>query len=128
MLAHQGVAQVDLCAPEAGIPLFWAHQLQLRRPYSGQNCSSKCVESLLVILKVILGRCEGPWCLSDFGPAERRTRAGRSGQAQIGHLRARYWSWPTPGVISSIFDAAGCHAGRQGKAAGLCKIRGANFS
>eukprot|EP00983_Pelagomonas_calceolata_P023208 731103-Pelagomonas_calceolata.AAC.1 len=58
---------------------------------------------------------------------ERRTKAGRSGRAPIGHLRARCLSWPTP-VVSINFDAAGCHAGRQGGATGLRKVAGAKNS
>eukprot|EP00983_Pelagomonas_calceolata_P028689 898588-Pelagomonas_calceolata.AAC.1 len=56
---------------------------------------------------------------------ERRTKAGRSGQAPIGHLCARCLSWPTPGVVSINFYAAGCHAGRQGRAARLRRVAGA---
>eukprot|EP00983_Pelagomonas_calceolata_P005546 181126-Pelagomonas_calceolata.AAC.1 len=58
----------------------------------------------------------------------RGAEAGRSGQAPIGHLHACCLSWPTPGVLSINSDAAGCHAGRQGRAAGLRKVAGANFS
>eukprot|EP00983_Pelagomonas_calceolata_P081042 1155398-Pelagomonas_calceolata.AAC.1 len=59
---------------------------------------------------------------------ERRTKAGRFSQAPIGHLCARCLYWPTPGVVSSNFDDADCHAGRQGRAAGLPKVVGAfNF-
>eukprot|EP00983_Pelagomonas_calceolata_P019430 610895-Pelagomonas_calceolata.AAC.1 len=32
-----------------------------------------------------------------------------------------------PGVLSINFNAAGCHAGRQGRAAGFCKMPGAKF-
>eukprot|EP00983_Pelagomonas_calceolata_P069099 1150243-Pelagomonas_calceolata.AAC.2 len=76
-------------------------------------------------MQVILGCCEGPRCLSDFVSAVRRTKAGRSSQARIGHLRAHCLSWPTPGVVSSNSDDMDCHAGRQGRAAGLRKVAGA---
>eukprot|EP00983_Pelagomonas_calceolata_P056936 1144854-Pelagomonas_calceolata.AAC.1 len=59
---------------------------------------------------------------------KRRTKAGRSGQAPLGHLRDRCLAWSTPRLVSINFDAAGCHAGRQGGAAGFRKIPGAYFS
>eukprot|EP00983_Pelagomonas_calceolata_P016776 528313-Pelagomonas_calceolata.AAC.6 len=57
-----------------------------------------------------------------------RTNAGRSGQAPIGRLRNRCLSWLMLGVFSINYDAAGCHAGRQGGAAGLRKVAGAYSS
>eukprot|EP00983_Pelagomonas_calceolata_P060948 1146605-Pelagomonas_calceolata.AAC.1 len=73
--------------------------------------------------KVWFGIVGTPGCGS-----ERCIKAGRCSQALIGHLRDRFLSWPTPGVLSINFDTLGCHAGHQEKAAGLRKIAGAKFS
>ncbi|KAF5833368.1 hypothetical protein DUNSADRAFT_10371 [Dunaliella salina] len=94
----------------------------------GPKCSSECLGSLLVILQVILGCTEGPWCLSDFHRTDRCTKAGRPNQAPIGHLRARCLSWPLHGVVIVNIDTAGCRDGRQGGAAGLRKVAGAYYS
>eukprot|EP00983_Pelagomonas_calceolata_P086766 1156828-Pelagomonas_calceolata.AAC.8 len=70
------------------------------------------------------GLLRGPLVLVGF-PSYREVnksmevRPGLSGLAPIGHLRAHCLSWPTPGVVSINFDVAGCHAGRQERAAGL---------
>lgn len=48
-------------------------------------------------LQVMLGCLNGPWCLSNFSPLERCTKAGRFSQAMIGQLCARCladaWGW-----------------------------------
>eukprot|EP00983_Pelagomonas_calceolata_P037192 1136237-Pelagomonas_calceolata.AAC.2 len=93
---HLDVAQLYMCACTSRLPPVYAN-LE-KGPCSGPNCSSECVRSLLQGLLVLVG----------FGPTERRAKAGRSGQAPIGHLRASCVSWPTPGDKASInFDAAG---------------------
>eukprot|EP00983_Pelagomonas_calceolata_P073248 1152060-Pelagomonas_calceolata.AAC.1 len=108
---HRVVAQVKLCAPKT---VFWAHQLQSRSPMVNAILGRDPAQAQTAAASVR----EGCW----------RSRAERLGQAPISDLRARCLYWPTPGVLSINFDAAGCHAGRQGRAAGLRKVAGANFS
>eukprot|EP00983_Pelagomonas_calceolata_P084895 1156448-Pelagomonas_calceolata.AAC.5 len=62
------------------------------------------------------GLLQGPLLLVGFGSTEGHTKAGRSGQAPIGCLRARF------------FDAASCNAGHQGRASGFRIMHGANSS
>eukprot|EP00983_Pelagomonas_calceolata_P093205 1157751-Pelagomonas_calceolata.AAC.8 len=60
------------------------------------------------------GFLQGPLVLVGYSsPGEAHKKAGRFNQAPIGHLRARYLSWPTPGVVSSSFDDVNCNAGRR---------------
>eukprot|EP00983_Pelagomonas_calceolata_P100831 1158618-Pelagomonas_calceolata.AAC.2 len=73
------------------------------------------------VAQVVL--CARVSSLQIFGSTQWRTRAGRSSQALRGHLRVCCLFWSAPGVLSINFDAAGCHAGCQGRA-GPRKIPG----